>query len=151
MPKPENPEQLQARAAELSRQAAEARAALQAQAKREAERERERLAKADRGLLESYDRRALDRDVEEARQRFEEAVAQSPVTKALADYICAGFRRNWGVADAKGAHARLGLPGVGPRDTEQLFVPSMNDAVAQAATRMAQAQIDTERADKEQS
>ncbi len=150
MPKTTDPEQLRLRADELSRQAAEAQAALNAQAEQERARERERQAEADQRLLESYDRRALDTDVEEARQRFEEAVADSPVTRALAAYIASGYRRNHAVLDAQSAHSRLGLPGDGPRDTEQLFVPSMNDAITQAATRMAQAQIDAERADEEQ-
>jgi hypothetical protein len=138
------PEQLQAQADELARQAAEVQAELDRISLEEYEREQQAQAERDQETIDSFDRAALDQAVDEARARFDTAVAEMPVTKALADYIAAGYRRSWAHQDLSAARSRLGL-GESGNPPHPAHVQPWQEAIATVATRIAQTQIDAER------
>lgn len=145
MPKTQTPDQLRERAEKLAAEAADAQAALDAQTLREWEAEQEAQADRDRETIKNYNRAELDKAVDEALAEFKQALADLPVTKALARYIHAGYRRSWAYNDLSAARGRLGLPDGGGLGPSGAFVPPFEEAINQAATEQAQAAIDAER------
>ena len=142
--KTETPDQLRARADKLAVQAAEAQTKVDAAAAAEREREWQEMLAADQVMVDTFNAAALDRDVDDARQRLEEIIAEQPVTQALADLIHAQYRRNWAHADLSAARSRLGLPEERGRSSSNLVHP-LEEYVQAAAERAAQERIDAER------
>lgn len=137
------PEALREQAEKLAEQAAAVQAELDAHSLREWEREQAEQREADEQLVKSFNRAELDQAVEDARQAFEDVVADHPLTQALAAYQAAGYRRNWAYADTNGARSRLGMEGMGTGPG--FFPPTIGDAIDATAARLAQAQIDASR------
>lgn len=143
--KTETPEALRERASSLAAQAAEAQAEVDRTAMEEYERQQEEARERDRQTVAAYDRPALDRAVDEARDAYLQAVADLPVTRALADYVAAGYRRSHAHFDLISARSRLGL-GDDPGNVPAHPIPNpLQDDITATAGRMAQAQIDAER------
>lgn len=138
------PDELREQAEDLSRQAAEAQARVDEITMQEYAREQEAQAKRDQETVDTYRRADLDQAVDEALAAFNQALADLPVTQALAAYIHAGYRRAWAYNDLAAARGRLGLPDPGS-PPHSAFVPPFEEAINHAATRMAQTAIDTER------
>ena len=143
------PEQLRERAADLQRQAAEAQALVDAAAAEEREREWQKQLDADHALVDSFDAKALDQAVDEARVEFAHAVADMAVTKALAAYIAAQTARNWAWLDLTSAQGRLGLSQEGAREATEEIV-KLQDYIEVAAQRMAADQVAAQRTPTEQ-
>jgi hypothetical protein len=139
------PEQLQAEADELNRKAAEVQAELDRRSLEEYEREQEAQAERDRQAVENYDRTALDQAIEDAKVNLYQELGDLPFTRALADYIAAGYRRAWEHVDYASAVSRLGLgdPGSPPSAIDGGI--DWSKEVHRAAVRLAQAKIDRER------
>lgn len=144
MPKTKTPDQLRAEAEALAIKAAEAQAEVDRITLEEYEREQAELAEQDQQTIANYNRAALDQAVEDARAEFQQALADLPVTQALAGYVAAGYRRSWAHADWAAARGRLGMP-EGGNPPHPAYVQPWAEAIEQAATRIAQAQIDSER------
>jgi hypothetical protein len=139
------PEQLQAQADELARQAAEVQAELDRRSLEEYEREQEAQAERDRQAVENYDRAALDQAIEDAKEKLYQELGDLPFTRALADYIAAGYRRAWAHADYASAVSRLSLGGAGSPPAAVDGGIDWSKEVHRAAVRLAQEQIDRER------
>jgi hypothetical protein len=139
------PEQLQAQAEELARQAAEVQAELDRRSLEEYDREQEALAERDRQTVENYNRAELDQAIEDAKEKLYQELGELPFTRALADYIAAGYRRAWEHVDYASAVSRLGLgdPGSPPSAIDGQL--DWSREVHRAAVRLAQEQIDRER------
>jgi hypothetical protein len=140
------PEQLQAEADELARQASEVQAELDRLSLEEYEREQAAQAERDRATVENYDRAALDQGIADAKENLYRELGKLPFTRALAGYIAAGYRLSWAHRDYASAVSRLDLgdPGSPPSGVVDSAIDWSRE-VREAAIRLAQEQIDQER------
>lgn len=143
--KTKTPEALREEAERLHAQAAEAQAAVDAETMREWEAEQADLTRRAQETVDSFDAAALDQDVDDARQRLDQAVSDMPVTQALAGYLAAQYARNWAHADLAGARGRLGLPTGGGRPSGTTELRSIDELIIPTAQRDAQRLTDTYR------
>lgn len=140
-----DPETLHEQAAKLAAQAAAVQAEIDAEFDKALAKEREAQAKRNRKTVDDYDQAALDRAVVDAERAYRMAVAEMPVTKALAAYIAAGNARSWAHADLISALSSLGMSIAGAQAPGSLFVPALQDTVIETAGRLAQEITDAER------
>lgn len=129
-------------------QAAEAQALAMASEDAEHARALEAQAERDRATVESFDRAALTRAVTEARDAYEAAVRDLPVTQALANLLHAGNLERWAFFDVTAARGRLGMPTDGTQPGSMVN-PSVLDTIDALAQSIAQAQTDAHRAEME--
>lgn len=146
--KTKTPEELREEADRLALAAAEAQAKVNAAAEEQRQREWQAQLEADQQFVDSFNRAELDQAVEDAREALDKAVAELPVTKAMAAFLAAQYRRNWAYGDLSAARARLDLPTAGTRQSSTVEV-SLADLVTTVARRDAQQQIDTDRTNAE--
>ena len=148
--KTKTPEALRAEAEKLAVQAAEVQAELDAQTMREWEAEQAALREAAQTLVDTFDAAALDRDVDDARHALDQAVADLPLTQALADYLGMQYRRNHAHLDLMGALGRLGRPTSGGRQsgTTELGGGGIGELIVSTAQRDAMRHVDAYQAEK---
>ncbi|MDP9460494.1 MAG: hypothetical protein M3Q22_09670 [Actinomycetota bacterium] len=107
-PEQKTREQLEAEAADL---VARLDAIRQEEARRQQE-EAQRFAQAeqewDQQAAAAYDREALDAEVAQAEQAFRDALAETPLVRAMADYLAVLQRRRTAVFDHQSTLGRLG-------------------------------------------
>ncbi len=112
-------ETLEERAARVAVEAAEVRTEMTHRAQAEAARLTEHQAAVDAELIQSYDRKALEAEVDKARAALDKAIANDPLTKALAGYYVAAERRRAAFDLFVGAKGRQG------HDTSGAVYPQM--------------------------
>lgn len=145
-----DPEVLRQQAADLAERQAAVIAELNAVAAAEAARQAAQRADADRELIATFSRKALDEAVEDARQALDEAVRQSPVTQALGRLQYAQVRRYMAVVDLLAAKSRTGEPTDGAQLPPTADAMSVDAYVATAAQRIATELMDAQRNETEQ-
>ncbi len=105
---------------DLERQAAQVAEQLAALRQQQEQQEQQRRARAeqeyDREQIANYSRAALDNKVAQARAQFDEALANTPLVRALADYLYAQQRRRTATYEHASALTRLGQPGIPGHD-----------------------------------
>lgn len=143
--KTKTPEALRAEAEKLAVQAAEVQAEIDAQTMREWEAEQVALREAAQTLVDTFDSAALDRDVDDARHALDEAIAENPVTQALAGWLASQWLRNHAFADLTGARGRLGLSTTGGRAAGTTELRSLDELIIATAQRDAQRHVDAHR------
>ncbi len=138
---------------DLERQAAEVGAQLDAirqQQERQEQQERQRRAHAeqayDQEQITAFSRAALDNEVAQARAQFDEALASTPLVRALADYLTALQRRRTATYEHASALTRLGLPGIAGHDLPRAELGPVEDLIAAAVQRIVTERIDADAA-----
>ncbi len=138
---------------ELEQQAAAVAAqldALRQQQERQEQQERQRRAHAeaeyDRQAAAAFSRAQLDNEVAQAREQFDEALANTPLVQALSDYLTALQRRRTATYEHGNVLNRLGLPGIAGHDLPRAELGPIEDHVAAAVQKLVTARIDAERA-----
>ncbi len=138
---------------DLERQAAEVGAQLDAirqQQELQEQQERQRRAHAeqayDQEQITAFSRAALDNEVAQAREQFDEALARTPVVAAMADYLYALQRRRTATYEYGSARTRLGQPGPAGHDLPRAELGAVQDIVAAAAQQIVTARTDADAA-----
>ncbi len=128
---------------DLERQAAEVAeqlAALRQQQEQQEQQERQRRAQAeaeyDQQAVAAFSRAALDNEVAQAREQFDEALARTPVVAAMADYLYALQRRRTATYEHGSALTRLGQPGIPGHDLPRAELGPVEDLIAAAVQRI---------------
>ncbi len=138
---------------DLERQAAQVAAQLDALRQEQAQQEqqeRQRRAQAeqeyDREQIANYSRVALDNEVAQARAQFDEALANTPLVRSLADYLYAQQRRRTATYEHASALTRLGQPGIPGHDLPRAELGPVEDIIAAAVQRIVTARTDADAA-----
>ncbi len=138
---------------DLERQAAQVAAqldALRQQQERQEQQERQRRAHAeqeyDQEQVAAFSRAALNNEVAQARAEFDEALANTPLVRALADYLTALQRRRTATYEHASALTRLGLPGVAGHDLPRAELGPVEDLIAAAVQRIVTERTDADAA-----
>ncbi len=139
-------EQIEQQAAEL---AAQIDAYRQQDAREEQERQRRRAEaerEYDQQAVAIFSHAALTDDVARARAQFDAALADTPVVRALADYMTALQRRRALTYEYSSALNRLGLPDVPGHALPRAELGPVENLIAAAVQRLVAERIDEERA-----
>ncbi len=124
--------------------------ALRQQQERQEREERQRRAQAeaeyDQQAVAAFSRAALDNEVARARAQFDEALANTPLVRSLADYLYALQRRRTATYEHASALTRLGLPGVAGHDLPPAEIGPVQDVIAAAVQRLVTARTDADAA-----
>ncbi len=138
---------------DLERQAAEVEAQLDAFRQQDMQREQEeqrRRAQAeqeyDRQQIATFSRAALDSEVANARTAFDVALADTPLVRALADYLTALQRRRTATYEHASVLTRLGLPGIAGHDLPPAELGPVEDLIAAAVRRIVTERTDADAA-----
>ena len=91
----------------------------------------------DQALVDNYRRRDGEAAVEQARRELKQAVAELPVTQALAAYLAAQIAVYDGWHEYLGARGRLGIPTAAAQPPPVGSVMPLGDYVHRAATELA--------------
>ncbi len=142
-----DPDKLRQQAADLAERSAAAQAKVAEQQAAERARLDKHQIEYDRALVESY--RAADHEaaVEQARADLDAAVADLPVTQALARYLAAQVTRYDAHTGLIGARGRLGMPTAGSQPPPVADVLPVSEYIHRVAVQIADQAITQQRED----
>lgn len=137
-------ETLEERAARVQGEMAELYAEQNRQQRANAEKLAQHQRAVDAEAVAAYDRKALDAEVEKARQAVVQAVVDHPLTKALSRYYIAGARRRELFDQRIGALGRQGRDITGVRHPETMPIDVIGLMVNTAANAGTDARLELE-------
>ncbi len=140
-------EELQERAARAAAELADVHAEQERRAMAEAERLAQHRSAVDAETIATYDRKALDADVDKAKAALEKEIAANPLTRAMSAFYVAQAKRRRAFDEFVSAQARQGIdtsgvqyPQIVPYDPIELMTrlaeQAGSDARVEAETRL---------------
>ena len=140
---PTTPDELRAEAERLDAEASALRQELQRQAQASEERRLAAQREWDERYAASFNRAAIEADVDKAKAALDQALAENPLVLALADYLAALRRRSHAVREHMSALNRLGRE-TGPPNAGPTELATTDEYVIRTANRIAEDRIAAE-------